>query len=142
MRTTLLLAATAILWAGPVAAQSKSDVQKLDDELAVALNKADAGVVAIFYAEDAILLPPGGPTIQGRGKIQKFWKDTLKSIGNVRLVADNVEALGTRTAQEIGHFSAEMRGKEFQKQTGKYVILWRKVGNDWRIGTDIWNFDK
>jgi uncharacterized protein (TIGR02246 family) len=142
MRTAHLLVVTAIVWASPAAAQSKADVQKLDDDLAVALNKADASAVAKFYGEDAVFLPPGAPMINGRDSIQKFWKDTLETIGDVKLVADDVEAFGPKAAQEIGHFSATTKGKDPQKVTGKYVILWRKAGRDWKIGTDIWNFDK
>jgi hypothetical protein len=23
--------------------------------------------------------------------------------------------------------------------TGKYVVVWEKVGNDWKLSSDIWN---
>jgi hypothetical protein len=26
--------------------------------------------------------------------------------------------------------------------TGKYVVVWEKVGNDWKLTTDIWNDGK
>jgi hypothetical protein len=26
--------------------------------------------------------------------------------------------------------------------TGKYVVVWEKVGNDWKLATDIWNDGK
>ena len=142
MRAASLLAVTAILWIAPAMAQTKSDVQKLDDDLAVALNNADASAVARFYAEDAILLPPGAPKAAGRGNIQKFWKETLATMGDVKLVADDVVSLGPKAAQEIGHFSAKAKGSSLQDVSGKYVIVWRRVGKDWKIATDIWNFDK
>jgi hypothetical protein len=25
---------------------------------------------------------------------------------------------------------------------GKYVVVWHKVGREWKLGTDIWNADK
>jgi uncharacterized protein (TIGR02246 family) len=142
MRAATLLAVTAILWVAPAAAQSEAAVQKLDDDLAVALNKADATAVAKFYAEDAVLLPPGAPKAAGRSNIQKFWKETLATMGDVKLVADDVASLGPKAAQEIGHFSGKTKGNDSQDVAGKYVIVWRKVGQDWKIATDIWNFDK
>jgi uncharacterized protein (TIGR02246 family) len=142
MRIAVLLVLGTILCASPAAGQSKADVQKLDDALAAALNKTDATAVANFYAEDAILLPPGMARIQGRNAIKKFWNNTLTSLSEVKLMADEVEAMGPSAAQEIGHFTGTVKAKEPEKVSGKYVILWRKVGPDWRIGTDIWNFDK
>jgi ketosteroid isomerase-like protein len=29
-----------------------------------------------------------------------------------------------------------------QQVTGKYVVIWEKVGNDWRLAADIWNDGK
>jgi hypothetical protein len=26
--------------------------------------------------------------------------------------------------------------------TGKYVVVWEKVGNDWKLAADIWNDGK
>jgi ketosteroid isomerase-like protein len=28
-----------------------------------------------------------------------------------------------------------------QADTGKYVVVWRKIGNDWRAAADIFNSD-
>jgi hypothetical protein len=29
-----------------------------------------------------------------------------------------------------------------QEVTGKYVVVWEKVGNDWKLAADIWNDGK
>jgi len=142
MRIAVLLVLGTLVYASPAVGQSKADVQKLDDALAAELNKTDSAAVANFYAEEAILLPPGMARIQGRRAIEKFWNDTLASLSEIKLTADEVEAMGPNVAQEIGHFTGTIKAKEPEKVTGKYVILWRKFGPDWRIGTDIWNFDK
>jgi ketosteroid isomerase-like protein len=34
------------------------------------------------------------------------------------------------------------KGATPQEVTGKYVVVWEKVANDWKIATDIWNDGK
>jgi ketosteroid isomerase-like protein len=29
-----------------------------------------------------------------------------------------------------------------QEVTGKYLVVWEKVGSDWKLAADIWNEDK
>jgi len=34
------------------------------------------------------------------------------------------------------------KGQQSQQVVGKYVVVWQKVGTDWKLMTDIWNTDK
>jgi ketosteroid isomerase-like protein len=34
------------------------------------------------------------------------------------------------------------KGQQRQQVVGKYVVVWQKVGNEWKLATDIWNTDK
>ena len=38
-------------------------------------------------------------------------------------------------------FQGKVDGKTLN-ETGKYLIIWRKVGKDWKIAADIWNSDR
>ena len=29
-----------------------------------------------------------------------------------------------------------------QEVTGKYVVVWRKINDQWKLATDIWNMNK
>ena len=42
-------------------------------------------------------------------------------------------------AREMGTFSLKTRGPRPQEVSGKYVVVWEKVGNDWKLATEIWN---
>jgi hypothetical protein len=33
------------------------------------------------------------------------------------------------------------KGPTPKEIAGKYVVLWEKVGKDWKLATDIWNDD-
>jgi ketosteroid isomerase-like protein len=40
-------------------------------------------------------------------------------------------------AREIGTFSLKTKGPTPQEVTGKYVVVWEKVGKDWKLAADI-----
>jgi hypothetical protein len=55
----------------------------------------------------------------------------------VSLNTMEVEALGN-TAIEVGTYTAAgADGKMADK--GKYIVIWKRVGNDWKIHRDIFN---
>jgi ketosteroid isomerase-like protein len=41
-----------------------------------------------------------------------------------------------------GTFSLKTKGPAPQEVTGKYVVVWEKIGNDWKLAADIWNDGK
>ena len=54
----------------------------------------------------------------------------------------DVKPLGTDAAREVGTFSLKTKGQSQQELIGKYVVVWQKVGSDWKLATDIWNTNK
>ncbi len=141
----LMFAVPLLLAASPSMAQGiTSDIQKLENQFAQAANKQDAAAVAQFYTEDATALPAGADMVKGRDGIQKLWDAILKSgTSNLMLTTVSVEDYG-QAAREIGQFSFDAHGQQGQssKVEGKYVVVWKKIGGDWRLDTDIWNMNK
>ena len=45
-------------------------------------------------------------------------------------------------AREIGTFSLKTKGSTPQEVTGKYLVVWEKIGSDWKLAADIWNDGK
>jgi ketosteroid isomerase-like protein len=39
-------------------------------------------------------------------------------------------------------FVLKTKGQSPQEIVGKYVVVWQKEGNDWKLATDIWNANK
>jgi uncharacterized protein (TIGR02246 family) len=56
----------------PAVAQNKATIEKLNDAWTAAFNKGDAAAVAVLYAEDAYVLPPGSAMVKGRAAIEAF----------------------------------------------------------------------
>ncbi len=131
-----------VLLAGTAVAQDKLTIQKLNDEWSAAFNKGDSHAVAELYTEDAYVLPAGGEMVHGRQALQGFWDTAMKQLGDAKLTTVNVQPLGSDAAREIGTFSFKTKGNAPQDVSGKYVVVWRKVNNQWKLATDIWNMNK
>ena len=142
LRISVLVLCAALAMAGPASAQTVSTIQKLDDGWSAAFNKGDAAAIAAMYAEDAYVLPPGHDMVKGRAAIEAFWKGATQQLGDAKLVAVDVARLGPRAAREIGTFSFQTKAQPPQQVTGKYVVVWRRVGAHWLLATDIWNMNK
>jgi uncharacterized protein (TIGR02246 family) len=130
-----------ILEAAPAAAQDKATIEKLNDAWMAAFNKGDAAAIAAMYTEDAFMLPPGAEILKGRAAIEAFWQQAVRQLGDAKLTTIDVLALCPAAAREIGTISLKAKGQPPQEFVRKYVVVWRKVGNDWRLATDIWTPD-
>jgi uncharacterized protein (TIGR02246 family) len=120
-------------------AQDKATIQSLNDQFTRAFNTGDIAAVAAHYTEDATVLPPGTEMVMGRNAILTFWKSAAEQIDDIKLTAVDVKPLGSTAAREIGTFSLQIKGPQPQEVTGKYVVVWEKVGGEWKLATDIWN---
>lgn len=142
MRNHAVLTAICLCLPVPVLAQDKATIQNLNDQFAKAFNTGDIASVAAHYTEDATVLPPGADMVMGRNAILTFWKSAAEQIGDIKLTAVDVKPLGSNAAREIGTFSLRTKGSQPQEVTGKYVVVWEKIGADWKLATDIWNTNK
>ena len=117
-------------------------IQRLNDQFVAAFNKGDAAAMSGMYAPDAYVLPAGADMLQGRAAIQNFWAQTAQQLGDAKLTTLDVLPLGRTAAREIGTFSFKSKGQNPQDIVGKYAVVWRKIGGQWLLATDIWNMNK
>ena len=95
-----------------------------------------------MYTEDAYLLAPGSEMAKGRSNVQAYWVKAGEAASDLKLTTVDVKSLGSDAAREVGTFSLMTKGQQRQQVPGKYVVVWQKVGNEWKLATDIWNADK
>jgi uncharacterized protein (TIGR02246 family) len=126
----------------PALAQNRATIEKLNDAWTAAFNKGDAAAVAALYTEDAYVLPPGSAMVKGRAAIEAFWRQAAQQMTDAKLTTLDVLPLGRSAAREIGTVTLKTKSQPPQEVVGKYVVVWRKVGRDWKLATDIWNTDK
>ena len=104
----------------------------------------DAAGIAGLYTEDGAVMPPNSPIGQGRNAIQQTWAAMMQTPGfDLTFVPEQI-VMSTSGDMALDRGSYRLRmapdGTE-QTDTGKYVVVWRKVGGDWKAAADIFNSD-
>jgi len=139
-RTVMIIGCLSV--GSPALAQNKATIEKLNDVWTAAFNKGDAAAVVALYTEDAYVLPPGSGMVKGRAAIEAFWRQAAQQMSDAKLTTIDVLPLGRSAAREIGTVTLKTKSQPPQEVVGKYVVVWRKIGRDWKLATDIWNTDK
>ncbi|WP_306601514.1 SgcJ/EcaC family oxidoreductase [Geothrix sp. 21YS21S-2] len=139
----LLLAAAYALGAPPVSRSDEAAIRAQTARWEKAYNGGDAQAVAAEYAEDALLLPPGGKGVKGKaGILAYFTKDIADArAGGVVLVLDPATDVGVSgsTGWESGTFKVTVNGAVVD--TGKFLSVSRKKNGTWTYIRDTWNSD-
>ena len=108
------------------------------------LKAKDAAGIAALYAEDGAVMPPNAPIGKGRTEIQQTWASMMQTPGfDLTFVPDQiiVSSAGDM-ALDRGTYSLKVApGGTAQTDTGKYVVVWRKIGGEWKAAADIFNSD-
>jgi uncharacterized protein (TIGR02246 family) len=121
------------------AVADKAEIDAANAKFVELFAKGDFEGIAALYTEDATALPPGAAMVKGRAAIGAMWKNFAEQITDVKVMALDVKPLGPAAVREIGTFSLRTKGATPQDVTGKYVVVWEKVGGEWKLATDIWN---
>ena len=152
MRALALAASAFLLSAAPSPAQQQqqqqqrapAEIAEAHRRLEQAFNRGDAAAVAALYTKDATLLPPGADILSGRRAAQARWQAAYDTgARNLSLGPVSVETWGD-AAREIGRFSLDVPGPDGQRARveGKYVVVWKRTAEGWRLDTDIWNLNR
>ena len=139
-RIALVIAFLAGLIAPAVA--QKAEIEAVNAKWMELFNKGDFAGVASLYTDDATAFPPGSGMVKGRAAIGAMWKSMAEQVSDPKVTTLDVKPLGPSAAREIGTFSLKTKGPTPQEVAGKYVVVWEKVGSDWKLAADIWNDGK
>jgi uncharacterized protein (TIGR02246 family) len=139
-RIALVIAFTAGLIA-PAFAQ-RAEIEAVNAKWVDFFTKGDFAGVASLYTDDATAFPPGSGMVKGRAAIEAMWKSMAEQVSDPKVTTLDVKPLGPSAAREIGTFSLKTKAATPQEVTGKYVVVWEKVGSDWKLAADIWNDGK
>ncbi len=120
----------------------KAEIEAVNAKWTEFFNKGDFAGVASLYTDNAIAFPPGSAMVKGKAAIGAMWKSLSEQVGDPKFTTLDVKRLGPSAAREIGTFSLKTKGPTPQEVTGKYVVVWEKVGRKWKLAADIWNDGK
>jgi uncharacterized protein (TIGR02246 family) len=120
----------------------RAEIEAVNAQWMEYFNKGDFAGIASLYTDDATAFPPGSSMVKGRDAIGAMWKSMAAQVSDPKVTTLDVRPLGPSAAREIGTFSLNTKGSTPQEVTGKYVVVWEKVGGDWKLAADIWNEGK
>ena len=108
-----------------------------------AANTGEAARWAALYAEDAVMMPPNTPAIEGRAAIES-WLAMLPVISGAEGTALEVEGVGA-LAYVRGTYSMNLTIPGLPapvSQKGKLLQIYaRQPSGSWLLARDIWNAD-
>ena len=123
----------------PDESELKSEIEKANAEFMKASTARDAATLATLYTEDAKLMFPNMPAIEGRANIQAFFQQAMDNgISEIRLATDEVKG-SDDFAIETGTY-AMLAGTQTADK-GKYIVEWKKTDGQWRLHRDMPNTD-
>ena len=133
----------ALLLAAPAAPPQSP--RELLAALMTADNASDLESVLALYADDAVLLPPGETEVRGKAAIRaRYTKMFATTRMAVRFEIDEAADQG-----DVGFLRGRTIGKRVSTDggrtedlTGKFVMLLKRHGAGWAIGSLIWNLDR
>jgi uncharacterized protein (TIGR02246 family) len=141
MHRIVLVLAFLVGLIAPAFAQ-KAEIEAVNAKWMELFNKRDFAGVASLYADDATAFPPGAAMVKGSVAIGAMWKSMADQVSDPKVTTLDVKPLGPSAAREIGTFSLKTKGPTPQEVIGKYVVVWEKVGEHWKLAADIWNDGK
>ena len=87
---------------------------------------------------------PNAPIGKGRAAIQQTWASLMGTPGfDLTFTPEQivVSSSGDMALDRGTDASKVAPAGKAQADTGKYVVVWRKIGGDWKAVADIFNSD-
>ena len=121
--------------------ETKKAIDEANRKFSEGFLKGDASITSSIYGEDSIVFPPNEGFVRGKDAIEKFWRGVMSS-GVKEANLTTLDLLGDgEYAQERGTGLLKIQSKDgnIAEQKIKYVVIWKRVANEWKNLWDIWN---
>ena len=124
-------------------ATSEAALRRLMQRWTMAYNAKRLDEVASLYSNEAIVLRPSMLPVRGRAGVREHLSAAIQSgLGDMQLDCTDIGVLG-----EIACLSGRNRmlmpvaAASRQERTGKFFVVARREGADWKILADAWCMD-
>jgi len=117
--------------------EAKKAIAKSNALYFEAFVRNDSSIFINSYAEDACILAPNAPAACGRKAFAKFFRAGYQDYGlrNGKFITTNVYGDGKEYVTEEGFWqSINAKGEVFDD--GKFLVLWKKTKNGWKMFRD------
>jgi uncharacterized protein (TIGR02246 family) len=129
--------------AKPTDSQADKDaINKVRDEFIAAFNANDAAKVGDLYAENAVVMDEGQPSVEGRAAIVEHNKMFFDAnMGKITLAPRATNVSGD-LAVDTGTYTMEITPKAGGQPItaeGRYLVALQRTANGWKVIEDIGN---
>lgn len=123
--------------------ETDSTLRKLVGEWALACNAKRADNLAALYSRDALLVRPGAPLLHGVAPIKQSLQSDLDSgLGDVQLDCTEIGVISEiACVAGVSRMLAPIAPANRLERTGKFLLLVRREGTEWKILADVWCLD-
>lgn len=126
------------------AAADEQAIRSTNERWLQLIRAKDAAAIAQLYADDGAVMPPNEKAASGRESIEHWWSSSMQMPGfDLTFETDQlVVSQAGDMALDRGtyRFAATPPGGAID-DSGKYVVVWRKVDGEWKVAADIFNSD-
>ena len=106
--------------------------------LIAAIGEGDSAGMAARYTTDGQLAPPNSEVIRGTEAIAGFWQAAMDmGIKSLTLETIELDEYGDTGVEQGVYQLGDGEGNVADQ--GKYMVTWKRDGDDWKLHRDIWN---
>ena len=121
-------------------------IKGLLDKFVVSINDGDSdGLVALYYAEDAVRMPPNELMVKGKAAILSwFKKGDEQYTRQLDLVAEDIQVdrdLAYMRGTGSGTFTPKAEGEILNIQSKWMAVYKRQADGSWKCIADVFNSD-
>jgi ketosteroid isomerase-like protein len=118
--------------------RARAAVIGIENELVRLANHAEWDAMSNHYTNDGVIYPPGAPPVTGRNALATFWRTVSKrGMHTLQLQLVDLEFSGDLLIAN-GKYAMHNQQKEIL-DVGKFIAIYRKEKNEWRLQTDMFN---
>ena len=116
-------------------------IKCLRESWADAFNARDLETSLLFYADDAVVLPPNGVAVRGAEAIRGLLKAMFDAAHPQGKFEQNQIEYSGNMAVEVGDYTILVHNDDSTRQdTGRYMATWRRQENgEFRITVNVWS---
>ena len=112
-------------------ASDRAAIEALSADYTAAVQAGDPAAVSALHADDAILHPPNEPSVSGRAAIDAYFaRIHAEPMDLTYVTEDVVVSESDDMAYEVGAWDG-----------GKYLSIYRRTPDGWKIVADAWSDD-
>jgi ketosteroid isomerase-like protein len=117
--------------------EAKFAIEKSNSVYFEAFVKGDFSIFVDRYAKDCCIMPPNTPAMCGTNSPLDFFRVAYNQLGirNGQFITTDIFGDGEEFVTEVGLFQL-FDSKNVVIDNGKYLVLWKKTANGWKMFRD------